>query len=458
MLRLHDTAAGRLEPVVAGGAGPLRLYVCGPTVYGAPHIGHGRAALVYDVLRRYLEWSGRPVRHVSNVTDIDDKIINRANEEGRPWQDVAAECEELWWSAMDRMGAARPHETPHATAFLPGMVEVIAELVAKGAAYEIDDGVYLSTGEVPGYGLLAQQPLESLRSGARVEVVGGKRSPIDFVLWKRAKPGEPSWPSPFGAGRPGWHTECVVMSLALLGEGFELHGGGSDLKFPHHENERAQAVALGRRFAAHWVHHGMVEVGGEKMAKSVGNVTGLNELLETADPRSYRLLVLQSHYRAPIEVSPAQLAAATEALGRLTRLARRLDEAAVPAPDPADAAADRRAAELRRGFCERMDDDLDTPRAMALVFDAVRAANVLLDESDGRGGLLLGRAALDCAGATGLFVVAATGISERAAQLARRRDEARAGKDWAAADRLREELTELGYRVEDTPGGTRVYR
>ena len=272
MLRLHDTATGTLETITPVDGGPVRLYVCGPTVYGPPHIGHGRLTLVYDVLRRYLESMGTVVRHVSNVTDIDDKIINRANDEGRPWRDIAAECEEAWWSSMDRMGLAKPHETPHATDFVPEMVELIAELADKGAAYELDDGVYLSVAEVPSYGLLAQQSLDSLRAGARVEVVAGKRTPMDFVLWKKVKPGEPSWPSPWGAGRPGWHTECVVMSLSLLGEGFELHGGGTDLKFPHHENERAQAVALGRQFAAHWMHTGMVEVGGEKMAKSVGNV------------------------------------------------------------------------------------------------------------------------------------------------------------------------------------------
>jgi cysteinyl-tRNA synthetase len=454
MLRLHDTATGRLEDIVAPHSGALGLYVCGPTVYGAPHIGHGRFTLVYDVLRRYLESTGVQVRHVSNVTDIDDKIINRANAEGRPWRDVAEECEQEWWAAMDRMGVAKPHEVPHATAFVAEMVDLITELVGKGAAYEIDDGVYLSVAGVPGYGLLAQQSLESLRSGARIEVAAGKRSPMDFVLWKKAKPGEPSWPSPFGAGRPGWHTECVVMSLALLGEGFELHGGGTDLKFPHHENERAQAVALGRQFAAHWMHNGMVEVGGEKMAKSVGNVTNLGDLVESVDPRAYRLLVLQAHYRAPIEVSPVQLAAAGQALERFDSLARRIDEAAVaitgtPAPV---------AGELTAAFRERMDDDLDTPRAMALVFDAVRSANALLADGDAAGAAARGREALECAAAVGLLAATGGGVSERANLLARQRDEARAARDFDAADRLRDELVGLGYRVEDMSSGTRIYR
>ncbi len=452
MLRLHDTATGRPAEMTAA-SGTLRLYVCGPTVYGPPHIGHGRFSLVYDVIRRYLESSGTAVRHVSNVTDIDDKIIDRANSQGRSWKEVAEENEELWWAAMDRMGVAKPHVVPHATDYVEEMVALISELVARGAAYDAEDGVYLSVADVPGYGLLAQQPLESLRAGARVEATGSKRAAMDFVLWKKAKPSEPSWPSPFGPGRPGWHTECVVMSLALLGEGFELHGGGSDLKFPHHENERAQAVALGRQFAAHWAHNGMVEVGGAKMARSVGNVTSLTELAERLDPRAYRLLVMQAHYRAPMEVSEVQLEAASQALERLDSLARRVEEAAGAAGDRSSPTSG-----LEARFRQRMDDDLDTPRAMALVFDAIRSANASLAGRDVAGGLTEGRAALACAAAVGLLPALGSPVAEEALALARRRDEARSGRDWAAADAIRDELARLGYKVEDTPAGTRLYR
>ncbi|MGH9075774.1 MAG: class I tRNA ligase family protein, partial [Acidimicrobiales bacterium] len=259
MLRLHDTATGQVADLVPREPGKLSMYVCGPTVYEAPHIGHGRAMLVHDLLRRYLEWCGVEVRHVSNVTDIDDKIIQRAAEEGRPPSAVAAEQEAAWWDAVDRLGVARPTDTPHATDYVEAMVEAVADLAAAGFAYETGDGVYLEVGRVDGYGLLARQPLESLRAGARVESAPEKRSPLDFALWKKARPGEPSWASPWGDGRPGWHTECVVMSLDLLGDGFDLHTGGLDLRFPHHENERAQAVALGRPFARYWMHHGMVE-------------------------------------------------------------------------------------------------------------------------------------------------------------------------------------------------------
>ena len=299
------------------------MYVCGPTVYDMPHIGHGRANLTFDILRRYLSFTGLTVHHVANVTDVDDNIIKRAAELGRTESDVAAEFEARWWESMDALGDLRPHEIPHATQYIEDMVALVGELVSLGKAYETPDGVYLEVSKVDGYGLLAQQSLESLQVGARVEANEEKRSPLDFALWKKAKEGEPSWDSPWGPGRPGWHTECVVMSLDLLGEGFDLHGGGQDLKFPHHENERAQAVADGRAFARHWMHNGWVEVEGTKMSKSLGNFTTLPDLLSRHDARAYRLLVLRAHYRSPIEVTPETLADAEKALARLDGLARR---------------------------------------------------------------------------------------------------------------------------------------
>ncbi len=351
------------------------MYVCGPTVYGPPHIGHGRFTLVWDVARRWYTFGGLDVNYVSNVTDIDDKIINRAREEGRSEEEVARDCEAEWFDAMDAIGVARPDQTPHATHYLDQMVALVGEFLERGVAYATSDGVYFDVSSVPDYGLLAGQPLESLRAGARVEANEEKRSPLDFALWKNAKPGEPRWPAPFGEGRPGWHTECVVMSLELLGEGFDLHTGGLDLKFPHHENERAQAEAWGRPFAHHWDHHGMVTVGGEKMSKSLGNFTTMADLLEQTDARAYRLLVLRSHYRSPLEVSPDTIADAERALARLDGLARRF---ALPA-----------LAGETLGACERLhlgatggapcatrsaallDDDLDTPRAVARLFEAV---------------------------------------------------------------------------------------
>ncbi|MGO8875430.1 MAG: cysteine--tRNA ligase [Acidimicrobiales bacterium] len=457
MLRLYDTATGSESSLRGDDEGRIGLYVCGPTVYGPPHIGHGRFALTYDILRRYLESTGVEVRHVSNVTDIDDKIINLANAEHRSSHEVAVEYEAMWWEAMDTLGVAKPTVAPHATDFVAQMIEMIAELIGRGVAYETSDGVYLEVAKVAGYGLLAQQSLDSLRAGSRVEVNDEKRAPFDFALWKSAKAGEPAWEAPFGVGRPGWHTECVVMALELLGEGFSLHGGGADLKFPHNENERAQAVALGRSYARHWMHNGTVMQAGEKMSKSIGNVVDLASLADTHDRRAYRLVVLQSHYRAPSELGSGNLEAAEEALRRIDALARRLDEAGsleVAGPAAASEAGDA----VTKEFRTHMDNDLSTPQAIASLFAAVTAANSALDRGDGAGGAARGRAALRGFEAVGILAAGATSVPDEIVQMARHRDEARGARDWAAADRLRSEIEAAGYRVEDTPGGTRVYR
>ncbi len=417
------------------------MYVCGPTVYGPPHLGHGRFSLVFDVLRRYIEWTGAEVRYVSNITDVDDNIINRANRENVDWTEVATYWERVWYDAMDAIGVKRPTVDPHASAYIDEMVELIGDLVVRGVAYETADGVYFQADRVEDYGLLARQSIESLRAGARVEANEDKRSPVDFALWKKAKPGEPSWPSPWGPGRPGWHTECVVMSLDLLGEGFDIHGGGQDLAFPHHENERAQAEAEGRPFARHWVHNGWVMVEGEKMSKSLDNFTNLLEFVASSDARAYRLLVLRSHYRAPIEVTKETVADAEKALKRLDSFARRF------APLVGDAAPDADALDRFRGL---MDDDLGTPAAIALLFDLVGRANKNDD-------LAAAATAFEIAGAVGLELHSEAGeVSEDALDVARGRDEARANKDWARADALRDDLVAMGYDVEDTPDGTKI--
>ncbi|MGO8723294.1 MAG: cysteine--tRNA ligase [Acidimicrobiales bacterium] len=453
MLRLHDTATGRSEELVTRQPGRAGIYVCGSTVYGPPHIGHGRFSLVYDILRRFLEYSGMAVDHVSNVTDIDDKIITKANEEHRPTEEIAAQYEAEWWEAMSKLGCLLPTEVPHATAFIDQMVQLISELVGLGSAYETNDGVYFTVSAVADYGLLAHQSLDSMRSGARVEVNEEKRSPLDFALWKKAKPSEPWWSSPWGRGRPGWHNECVVMSLALLGEGFDLHGGGQDLIFPHHENERAQSVAIGKSFARHWMHNGMVEArGGEKMSKSLGNVLLLSELFEQIrDPRAYRLLVLQSHYRAPIEVTPTTLSDASAALDRLDALRGRLAELGDQESEGADS-------EVLDAFRARMQDDLDTPRATAVLFEAIRGANIAFDAREAGRGAQLGRAVIECFAAVGLQAKGVAEIPGSVLDLGRRRDKARAERDFAAADALRAEIIGLGYLVEDTAAGTRIRR
>jgi cysteinyl-tRNA synthetase len=447
VLRLYDSARGEVAPVEFREEGKASMYVCGPTVYGPPHLGHGRFSLVFDILRRYLEWSGREVTYVSNITDIDDQIITKGQEEGRDPAEVAVEFERVWYEGMDLIGVKRPTDDPHATAYVDEMVELIGELVDRGVAYETSDGVYLAVEEVDGYGVLAQQSLDSLRSGARVEVGEEKRSPLDFVLWKKAKPGEPEWDSPWGPGRPGWHTECVVMSLQLLGEGFDIHGGGQDLKFPHHENERAQAVALGRRFARHWVHNGFVEVGGEKMSKSLGNYSDLLDLADS-DPRAYRLLVLRAHYRSPVEVTPTTVADASAALGRLDALARRMEGVPAGAVDP----------DVVERFRELMDDDMDTPGVVALLFGLVSEANTALDGGDTATAARAWASVQEIARAVGIELWQPDEVPAEVAAQAAERDEARAAKDFARADALRDQLRAAGWEVEDTPEGTRVHR
>jgi len=450
MLQLFDTAKGGVAPLQPREPGKVSMYVCGPTVYGPPHLGHGRFSLVFDVLRRYLEWSGYDVTYVSNITDIDDRIIERAQREDRDWRDITRRCEDVWYRAMDGLGVRRPDHDPHATAYVEQMVALIGRLVERGAAYETSDGVYFLAERVDDYGLLARQPLDSLKAGARVEGSDEKRSAVDFALWKKAKPGEPHWPSPWGDGRPGWHTECVVMSLDLLGEGFDLHGGGQDLAFPHHENERAQAVADGRRFARMWVHNGFVEVDGTKMSKSLGNVTNLVDLVEQYDGRAYRLLVLQSHYRSPIDVTDESLRNAESGLDRLDAFARRVagaDGLAGAEPD-ADALDQFRAA---------MDDDMQTPAATGLLFDLVRRANAALDRGDAAAAGPAAAAALEIAAALGLELRAEVdAVPDEVRGWARERDEARAAKDWARADALRDRITGAGYVIEDTASGAVV--
>ena len=442
--------------------GRISIYSCGPTVYDVPHIGHGRQTLVWDVVRRWFVFRGLDVHFVSNITDIDDNIIERAKRENTTESEVAARFEAEWWSAMKALGAAMPDDVPHATHYVEDMVDLIASFLASDVAYRTSDGVYFDVSSVPDYGLLAGQPLEGLRAGARVEANEEKRSPLDFALWKNAREDEPSWPAPFGAGRPGWHTECVVMSLDLLGEDFDLHTGGFDLRFPHHENERAQAVAAGRPFARRWDHHGWVMVGDEKMSKSLGNFTSLKDLLAKTDARAYRLLVLRSHYRSPIEVTPATTADAERALARLDTLARRFALAPL-AGETLEVASnftwEGAAKDLFDAVAAVLDDDMNTPLAVGLLFDALAAANTAADEGHDDEAQKLATAVNALFAGMGLTLNAHGGdIDEVSAALVEQRDAARAAKDWSAADRLRDELVTLGWVVEDSAQGTVIRR
>ncbi len=429
--------------------------MCGPTVYDVPHVGHGRTALVYDVIRRYLEWRGNEVAFVGNVTNVEDKIIARAAAEGTTERELADRFEGAYWSELDRLGVRRPDDVPRATEFIEPMIELIGELVARGHAYVIEgEGVYFAVESYPRYGEISGRRLEDLldTAGARVAVDEQKRSPVDFALWKAAKPGEPDWDSPWGRGRPGWHIECSAMSLEILGDGFDLHGGGDDLVFPHHENERAQAEAAGHAFARHWIHSGMVMVGGEKMAKSLGNFTTLGDALDRFGARAFRLAVLQVHYRSQMELTARELGPAAEGMTRIDNVLRRAAREGIASgdADPGIVAA----------FTDAMDDDFGTPAAVAAVFDAVRRANAAMDAGDpaaAAGALGAVTELLDVLG----FPPADTGGASEDSEidaLVSERDTARAARDFATADRIRDDLAAQGVVIEDTASGPTWHR
>ena len=455
MVSFYDTRQRKVVPFEPLVPGRVSIYVCGPTVYDDPHVGHARTAYTFDMMRRYLQWRSFEVVFVSNITDIDDKIIARAAATGTTEPELARRYEQVYTEQMDRFGIARPDHQPHATEYVAEMLEFIGVLVERGAAYVIEGkGVYFSVAAHDRYGDLIGRTPEELRegAGARVEVDEDKADPLDFALWKAAKPGEPVWESPWGPGRPGWHIECVAMATDLLGETFDIHGGGDDLAFPHHQNEVAEAEGADLDFARHWIHGAMLNVNGEKMAKSLGNFTTLSELLDACDPQVLRLLMLQTHYRTVMELSDDALAGASGALDRLRAWHRRAVAAGLDESAASDGDAVAR-------FSSAMDDDFGTPAALAVVFDLVREANAALDAGD------MGRAATahvtvcDLTAALGLILgeSAEDGDGELAAsveKLLAQREEARAAKDFATADRIRDELTAHGIVLEDTPAGT----
>ncbi len=463
-VRVYDTLRRRAVDLTVRDPDRVAMYVCGPTVYDVPHVGHGRFAVAFDMIRRYLAWRGFAVHYVSNVTDVDDRIIARAQRAGRSEPEVAQEFEAAYWCQMDRLAVLRPDDIPHATQYIEPMLELIGDLVASDHAYVLEgSGVYFDVGTFPTYGELAHRSLEQLResAGARVEVDDAKRSPLDFALWKAAKPGEPAWDSPWGRGRPGWHIECSAMSLDLLGDSFDLHGGGGDLVFPHHENERAQAEAAGHAFARHWIHSGMVEIGGAKMSKSLGNFTTLSDALDAHGPRAFRLAVAQTHYRSDIELGDAELAQAAEAVRGLDALTRRSHAAGVRAGADLDEATVAR-------FRAAMDDDFSTPEATAALFAAARAANRAVDAGslDAAASLLgtvrelsacIGLDALD-AGVDERDIRGGSGDGDDIGAAVAARDAARRSGDFATADRIRDELSARGITLEDTPDGTIWHR
>ncbi|HBO61423.1 MAG TPA: cysteine--tRNA ligase [Olsenella sp.] len=485
---VYNTQTHKKEELVPIEPGKIRMYVCGPTVYDQIHIGNARTFLAFDVIRRYLMYKGYQVTFAQNLTDVDDKIINRANETGRTAAEVAEECSNAFIEQMHRFGVLDPDIRPRATHEIEAMQEMIVRLIDAGHAYPVPSGdVYFSVRSDTSYGILSGRDLDQMRAGERVEVNDEKRDPFDFALWKAAKPGEPSWPSPWGDGRPGWHTECAAMVHRYLGTPIDIHGGGSDLAFPHHENECAQATCCWHEgFANTWMHTGMLLVDGEKMSKSLGNFFTLAEVLEKHSAAALRLLMLQTHYRSPLDFSWERLEGAENSLERIATCVENLVWAANHAsgePDADRAAALIAAAEHASAeFEAAMNDDFNTAGAVAAYFQLVTEANTYLDEV---GGAADAEACFACsagiAGAfsilgvklrepkeelpVGLLGVAAglagyTGdsVDEAAEVILTARAEARAAKDWARADAIRDQLRDMGLVIEDTAAGSRLKR
>ncbi|MGE8122697.1 cysteine--tRNA ligase [Pseudomonas fulva] len=454
MLTIYNTLTKTKEPFKPLDGNNVRMYVCGMTVYDYCHLGHGRSMVAFDLATRWLRKSGYNLTYVRNITDIDDKIINRANENGETFDALTARMIDAMHEDERRLNILPPDQEPRATDHIAGMHAMIQTLIDKGYAYAPGNGdVYYRVGKFVGYGKLSRKKIEDLRIGARIEVGEAKQDPLDFVLWKGVKPGEPSWESPWGPGRPGWHIECSVMSTCCLGESFDIHGGGSDLEFPHHENEIAQSeAATGKPYANAWMHCGMIRINGEKMSKSLNNFFTIRDVLEKYHPEVVRYLLVASHYRSAINYSEDSLRDAKGALERFYHALRGLPR--VPASG-GDAFVER--------FTAAMNDDFGTPEACAVLFDLVREINRLRESDVSAAAGLAGRLRElgDVLGVLQLeaddFLRAGAEGKVDAAQvedLIQARLQARADKNWGESDRIRDQLTAMGVVLEDSKGGT----
>jgi cysteinyl-tRNA synthetase len=460
MLQIHNSLTRRKEPFQPIEPGKVRMYVCGMTVYDYCHLGHARVMVVFDVVYRYLRALGYEVNYIRNITDIDDKIIRRAAEAGEPMQALTDRFVQAMHEDSDALGILPPSDEPRATAHMDEILAMIETLIEKGLAYVAENGdVYYAVARFPGYGKLSGKDLQDLRAGARVEVDEAKRDPLDFALWKSAKPGEPAWDSSWGPGRPGWHIECSAMSTCALGHHFDIHGGGADLQFPHHENEIAQSEgATGEPFVNVWMHNGFVRVNEEKMSKSLGNFFTVREILQRFRPEEVRYFILTSQYRSPLNYDDEHLEQARAALTRLYTALRGVPDVATDVVDTTVAAP------FVERFHAAMDDDFNTPEALAVLFDLVREVNRI--RADDPGAAAGSAAVLRRLGGTlgilqedpELYLRGRAddgGLSDAEIEsLVQARIAARAAKDWAEADRLRKLLTEAGIGLEDGPSGT----
>lgn len=471
-IRLYNTLSRKKEELIPVKTGQVGLYACGATVYDHSHVGHARSAIVFDALYRYLSGTGFDVTYVRNFTDIDDKIINRANAEKRDWKEIGDIYTASFREDMSSLNVLAPTHEPKATEHIADMLDLVQNLVDKGFAYPIDGSVYFSVEKYKGYGQLSGRSLDEMVAGARVEVDERKQNPLDFALWKESKPGEPFWESPFGKGRPGWHIECSAMSVKYLGSPFDIHGGGKDLVFPHHENERAQSeCGTGRKFVNHWVHNGFVTVDREKMSKSLGNFFLIKDVLKRFHQDVLRLFFLSTHYRNPIDYSETSIESAETALNKLYSTVERCNELARERKVVAGPKAE--IDELKHRFYEAMDDDLNTALALSTLFDLAKSINKTIDDRDESGypSAVAGSSLLTTLASTvGLMSqdpdafsrgeilrqLQQYGLDEVWVEKAiNDRSEARKAKDYKKADEIRGMLLEKGIAILDTPQGTK---
>jgi cysteinyl-tRNA synthetase len=474
-LRVYNTLTGRKEDFEPLQPGKVGMYVCGVTVYDYCHIGHARANIVFDVIYRYLQYAGYDVNYVRNYTDVDDKIINRANERGIESRALAEEFIRAFDEDMDSLGLALPTHQPKATEHIDQIIAIVQRLIERDLAYEANGDVYFAVEKFPGYLKLSKRNMDEMRSGARIAPGEHKRNPMDFALWKAAKPGEPAWESPWGPGRPGWHIECSAMSMEYLGESFDIHGGGKDLVFPHHENEIAQSEgASGKPFVKYWLHNGFVNVNQEKMSKSLGNFFTIRDILKVYDPEVVRFFILTAHYRSPIDFSDQNLLDAKAGLSRFYEALQAAVEALEGVPESETPSTE--GAALEEKFREAMDDDFNTALAIGHLFEGVRTMNRLMGEKKFRKKADLVAAVRDLrqtvirlGGVLGLFgsepaawleqqklaALAKLDITaERIEELIAARRQARQEKDFARADTIRDELDAKGIELLDSPQGT----
>jgi cysteinyl-tRNA synthetase len=457
-MRIYNTMTRQKEEFKPIEPGKVKLYACGPTVYNYFHIGNARAFLTFDVVRRYLEYKGFDVTYVQNITDIEDKIIAQSLQEGIPFSAVAEKYANAFLEDTQRLGNRKPTYQPRATEYITQMIDLIKEQVDKGFAYESGGDVYFEVSKLPQYGQLSGKNVDDLRAGARVEENEQKRHPADFTLWKAAKPGEPSWDSPWGKGRPGWHTECVVMSRDLLGSPFDIHGGGTDLMFPHHENELAQSLATtGKALANYWMHNGFLNIEGEKMSKSLKNFFTAREILDVYDAEVIRFYFLSKHYRSPIDFSRELIEESSKAVANFYSalsdtgwLQAETDKIGIPADFE----------KYRTEFKEAMDDDFNSAKALAIMFELsgkIRSDTNLMPER-----LIYAKLLVELGSVLGFFQNLEARLTKSIApelltkieNLVEQRNQARQNKDWADSDRLRDELIALGLEIKDTKDGT----